>query len=123
MIDKIPDLFCHLFAAGYDLSTPHGYEKVMKECDDVVGLDQVECFHLNDCKKPLQGSRVCVLGAAYKKKGKVISYGTVPKKGECPKGGFFGKLEITFGGSNQYGEFGIAPKTVTKVIRVPCPRR
>jgi hypothetical protein len=62
-------------------------------------------------------------GAAYRKKGKVIPYGTVPKKGECPKGGFFGKLEITFGGSNQYGEFGIAPKTVTKEVRVPCPRR
>jgi hypothetical protein len=62
-------------------------------------------------------------GAAYKKKGKVIPYGTVPKKGECPKGGFFGKLEITFGGSNQYGEFGIAPKTVTKEVRTPCPRR
>ena len=62
-------------------------------------------------------------GAAFRKNGKVTSYGTVPKKGECPKGGFFGKLEITFGGSNQYGEFGIAPKTVTKEVRVPCPRR
>src|SRR5207248_3751042 len=56
-------------------------------------------------------------GAAFRKNGKVTSYGTVPKKGECPKGGFFGKLEITFGGSNQYGEFGIAPKTVSKEVR------
>jgi hypothetical protein len=63
-------------------------------------------------------------GAAYRSHGKVIPYGTVPKKGECPKGGFFGKTEITFGGT--FGgdrEFGIPPKTVTKVIRVPCPRR
>jgi hypothetical protein len=63
-------------------------------------------------------------GAAFKKHGKVISYGTVPKKGECPKGGFFGKTEVTFGGT--FGgerEFGIPAKTVTKVIRVPCPRR
>src|SRR2546429_8453047 len=63
-------------------------------------------------------------GAAFRKHGKVIPYGTVPKKGECPKGGFFGKTEITFGG--MFGgerEFGIPPKTVTKVIRVPCPRR
>ncbi len=63
-------------------------------------------------------------GAAFKSHGKVVSYGTVPKKGECPKGGFFGQTEITFGGS--FGgerEFGIPAKTVTSVIRVPCPRR
>src|SRR5437588_3300662 len=64
------------------------------------------------------------VGAAYRKNGKVVPYGTVPKKGECPRGGFFGKTEVTFGG--MYGgerEFGIPPKTVTKVIRVPCPKR
>jgi hypothetical protein len=63
-------------------------------------------------------------GAAYRSHGKVVPYGTVPKKGECPKGGFFGKTEVTFGGT--YGgarEFGIPAKTVTNVIRVPCPRR
>jgi hypothetical protein len=63
-------------------------------------------------------------GAAIRTHGKVIPYGTVPKKGECPKGGFFGKIEVTFGG--MFGgerEFGILPKTVTQVIRVPCPRR
>jgi hypothetical protein len=63
-------------------------------------------------------------GAAYKLHGKVIPYGTVPKKGECPKGGFFGKTEVTFGGS--FGgerEFGIPAKTVSNVIRVPCPPR
>jgi hypothetical protein len=63
-------------------------------------------------------------GAAYRSHGKVIAYGTVPKKGKCPKGGFFGKTEVTFGGT--YGgerEFGIPAKTATNVIRVPCPRR
>jgi hypothetical protein len=63
-------------------------------------------------------------GAAFRTHGKVVPYGTVPKKGECPKGGFFGKTEVTFGGT--FGgdrEFGIPPKTVTQVIRVPCPRR
>jgi hypothetical protein len=62
-------------------------------------------------------------GAALRSHGKVVPYGTVPKKGECPKGGFFGKTEVTFGG--MFGgtrEFGIPPKTVTDVIRVPCPR-
>jgi hypothetical protein len=63
-------------------------------------------------------------GAAFRRRGKVIPYGTVPKKGECPRGGFYGKTEVTFGG--MFGgerEFGIPPKTVTDVIRVPCPRR
>jgi hypothetical protein len=62
-------------------------------------------------------------GAAFKSHGKVVSYGTVPKKGECPSGGFYGKAEVTFGG--MYGgarEFGIPAKTVSDVIRVPCPR-
>jgi hypothetical protein len=62
-------------------------------------------------------------GAAYRSHGKVVPYGTVPKKGECPKGGFFGKVEVTFGGT--FGgerEFGIPAKTVTSLIRVPCPR-
>jgi deoxyribonuclease-4 len=48
---------CHLFAAGYDISTERGYDKVMGEFDRLVGLERVKCFHLNDCKKPL-GCRV-----------------------------------------------------------------
>lgn len=48
---------CHLFAAGYDISTERGYDKVMGEFDRLVGLGRVKCFHLNDCKKPL-GCRV-----------------------------------------------------------------
>jgi len=63
-------------------------------------------------------------GAAIKKGKTLISYGTIPKKGECPKGGFPIKTEVTFGGT--FGgtrEFGIPAKTVTNVIRVPCPRR
>ena len=48
---------CHAFAAGYDLSTPAGYEKTFAEFDDVIGLGHLSAFHLNDCKKPL-GCRV-----------------------------------------------------------------
>lgn len=47
----------HLFAAGYDWTTPRGYASVMRELDEVVGLERVAAFHLNDSKKPL-GSRV-----------------------------------------------------------------
>ncbi|QDU38798.1 Endonuclease 4 [Maioricimonas rarisocia] len=48
---------CHIFAAGYDIRTAKGYRAAMKELDDVVGLDRVRAWHLNDSKKPL-GSRV-----------------------------------------------------------------
>lgn len=44
---------CHLFAAGYDISTERGYQRVMEELDRTLGLDQVRTFHLNDSKKGL----------------------------------------------------------------------
>lgn len=47
----------HLFAAGYDISTPEGYGKVFDEFDKLIGFDRLTCFHVNDSKKGL-GSRV-----------------------------------------------------------------
>jgi len=44
---------CHLFAAGYDLSTPDGYDATMKQVQATVGLSRVNAFHLNDSKGPL----------------------------------------------------------------------
>jgi deoxyribonuclease-4 len=40
----------HLFAAGYDLSTPEGVDETLAAFDDVVGLEHLECVHLNDSK-------------------------------------------------------------------------
>ncbi len=48
---------CHVFAAGYDLTTEEGYERTIEELDQVVGLSNVRALHLNDSKKPL-GCRV-----------------------------------------------------------------
>jgi deoxyribonuclease IV len=48
---------CHLFAAGYDVSTRDGYESTFEQFDDLIGLKQIHCFHLNDSVKGL-GSRV-----------------------------------------------------------------
>jgi deoxyribonuclease IV len=48
---------CHLFAAGYDLTTRRGYEATFAEFDRVVGLGKLKAFHLNDAKKGL-GSRL-----------------------------------------------------------------
>ncbi len=46
---------CHVFAAGYDLSS--NPEKILKEFDRVVGLKQIVMFHFNDSKGGL-GSRL-----------------------------------------------------------------
>ncbi|MFA6822938.1 MAG: deoxyribonuclease IV, partial [Geobacter sp.] len=48
---------CHTFAAGYDTTSPQGYQAVMDEFDRVLGLERLQCFHFNDSKKSL-GSRV-----------------------------------------------------------------
>lgn len=47
----------HIFAAGYNLVDPAGYEKTIEEFDSVIGLDLLKCIHMNDSKKAL-GSRV-----------------------------------------------------------------
>ena len=40
----------HAFAAGYDLSTPDAVESSLAEFDDVVGVENLACVHLNDSK-------------------------------------------------------------------------
>src|SRR6056297_1697756 len=40
----------HAFAAGYDLSTAEGVDDAVAEFDEVVGLDHLQCIHLNDSK-------------------------------------------------------------------------
>jgi deoxyribonuclease-4 len=40
----------HAFAAGYDLSTPAAVEETLAEFDDVVGVENLACVHLNDSK-------------------------------------------------------------------------
>ena len=48
---------CHLYAAGYDITTERGYEQTLERFDEVVGLRKLKAIHLNDSQKPL-GSRV-----------------------------------------------------------------
>ncbi|MCH9704356.1 MAG: deoxyribonuclease IV [Chlamydiae bacterium] len=47
---------CHIFAAGYDIRTEAGWLKTLKEFDEIVGLDKLYAFHLNDSQHDL-GSR------------------------------------------------------------------
>src|SRR4051812_47053761 len=48
---------CHVFAAGYDLTTPDGHAATFDAFDILIGLKRLKVFHLNDSVKPL-GSRV-----------------------------------------------------------------
>ena len=48
---------CHVFAAGYDISTKNGYNKTFACFDSIIGLERLKFFHLNDSKKEL-GDRV-----------------------------------------------------------------
>jgi len=46
---------CHLFAAGFDISTKSGVEQTMGLFDEVVGYDRLKVIHLNDSLGPLGG--------------------------------------------------------------------
>lgn len=48
---------CHVFAAGYEITTEHGWVETMRQFDDILGLNRLAVVHLNDSKKGL-GSRV-----------------------------------------------------------------
>jgi deoxyribonuclease IV len=44
---------CHLFAAGYDVSTARGMRAVLDESVRRFGVRRIRCFHLNDSVGPL----------------------------------------------------------------------
>jgi len=48
---------CHVFAAGYDISTSEGYETTLEEFQSIIGLDRLKVIHLND-SKAASGARV-----------------------------------------------------------------
>jgi len=47
----------HCFAAGYDFTTKKRYNEMWEEFDQIIGLDYLYAFHLNDTEKEC-GSRV-----------------------------------------------------------------
>lgn len=48
---------CHIFAAGYDLSSIEHYKNVIKDFDTILGLKNLKAIHLNDSKGDI-GSRI-----------------------------------------------------------------
>ncbi|MFX1558122.1 MAG: deoxyribonuclease IV [Promethearchaeota archaeon] len=65
IIDKINDKnrigvcfdTCHAFASGYDFTTKKKYEDMWSEFEDIIGLQYLFAFHLNDSEKGL-GKRI-----------------------------------------------------------------
>ena len=47
---------CHIFAAGYDISTEIGYLRTFEQFEEIVGFKYLKGVHLNDSRTPL-GSR------------------------------------------------------------------
>lgn len=43
---------CHLHAAGYDLSSEEGYQRMVADLQRHVGIEEVRCIHTNDSLKP-----------------------------------------------------------------------
>jgi deoxyribonuclease-4 len=48
---------CHIYAAGFDISTTQGYLNFFDSFQRLIGLNRLNCVHVNDSKTPL-GSRV-----------------------------------------------------------------
>ncbi|UCF64261.1 MAG: deoxyribonuclease IV [bacterium] len=48
---------CHIFTAGYDIRTVDAWEKVKKQFDEVIGLEKLKVFHLNDSKREFGSKR------------------------------------------------------------------
>jgi deoxyribonuclease-4 len=48
---------CHTHVAGYDITTPEGYQETIGRLDDTVGLSNVPVWHCNDAKAP-RGSKL-----------------------------------------------------------------
>lgn len=44
---------CHVFAAGYDISTETKTGAMFDEFDEVIGLEHLCCFHFNDSMHPM----------------------------------------------------------------------
>jgi deoxyribonuclease IV len=48
---------CHCHVAGYDIVTSGGYEETVQQIEELIGLDTVRVWHMNDAKAP-RGSKL-----------------------------------------------------------------
>ncbi|MEA2425925.1 MAG: deoxyribonuclease, partial [Thermoleophilaceae bacterium] len=48
---------CHLLASGFEVRTPEAIGAVLDECGSAVGLERLQCLHVNDSKSELGSNR------------------------------------------------------------------
>ncbi len=48
---------CHAFAAGYDIRTPTEYTRTFEAFEQILGLDRLCFFHLNDTKNEFHSNK------------------------------------------------------------------
>jgi deoxyribonuclease IV len=48
---------CHMYASGYDIRTADKLAEVIDDCVSVVGLERVQCLHVNDSAVGLGSNR------------------------------------------------------------------
>jgi deoxyribonuclease-4 len=48
---------CHLLASGFEVRTRDGLTEVLDECVEAVGIERLQCLHVNDSQIPLGGNR------------------------------------------------------------------
>lgn len=44
---------CHIWASGYDISTPQKVNSFFKKFDNLIGIEKIACIHLNDSRTGL----------------------------------------------------------------------
>src|SRR3954471_13347528 len=48
---------CHLLASGYEVRTAEGIDHLLDECVSAVGLERLQCLHVNDSMTDLGSNR------------------------------------------------------------------
>src|SRR3954452_2655867 len=48
---------CHLLASGYEVRTAAGIEALLDECVSAIGLERLQCLHVNDSMTDLGSNR------------------------------------------------------------------
>ncbi|KXZ39287.1 Endonuclease IV [Alkalithermobacter thermoalcaliphilus JW-YL-7 = DSM 7308] len=69
---------CHVFSAGYDIV--NNLEKVLKEFDNIIGLEKLKVVHLNDSMKELNSKkdRHEIIGKGYIGLDAIVNFITNP---------------------------------------------
>jgi deoxyribonuclease IV len=48
---------CHVFCAGYDITTPTGFSSTLDDFDKILGLSHLKAIHVNDSQTPIGSNK------------------------------------------------------------------